>query len=206
MRALPHLCALALGVGAAFLAGCGDRSNLIPAGDAGDIKAKVAQVQQAVDAGNCGSAAKAVGEARSAVRNLPDAVDSRLRSRLLDGIDRLDTRSGKECDQQPATTTQETVPTTATTAPPETTPTETTPTQTDTTPTDTTPSTPTTPTTTDPDAGGGVSPEPGTTTTTPPTTTTAPGGGAPAPGTGGTGNGFRSRGPGDRQASQGYYP
>lgn len=205
MRPLPYVCALVLGVVAALAVGCGSRANLIPAGNAGDIKAKIALVQQAVAAGECGGAAKAVSQARSAVQNLPSGVDPRLQTRLLSGLDRLSTQSGKECAQQPSTTTQETVPTTATTAPPETTSTDTTPTQTDTTPTDTTPTTPTTPTTTDPNGGGGASPTPGTTTTTPTTTTPAPGGGAPAPGTG-TGNGFRARGPGDRQGVQGYYP
>lgn len=209
MRPLPYLCALVLGVAAALAVGCGSRDSLIPSSTAGDIKAKIAQVQQAVAAGDCGNAAKAVSQARTAVQNLPSGVDGRLQTRLLSGLDRLSTRSGTECEQQPATTTQETVPTTATTAPPQTTSTDTTPTPTDTTPTDTTPTTPTTPATTDPNGGGGASPTPGTTTTTPPTTTPAPGGGAPAPGAGtggGTGNGFRAREPGDRKGVQGYYP
>lgn len=180
MRALPHLCALILGVGAALLTGCGDRSKLIPAGDAGEVKASLTQVRQAVASGNCGSADKAIAQAQSAVENLPPSVDPRVKSRLRGGIDRLATRSDKECAANESATTQETIPTTEEVVPEETTSTEEPPAEPETPSTDTSATEPPI-TPGDPDAGGGASP----TTETPPdgTFTPDPGGATPDPGT-----------------------
>lgn len=182
MRFLPHFCALLLGVGAALLTGCGDRSKLIPASDAGDIKASLSQIRQAVDSGDCGVAKKYVAQAQSAVQDLPASVDPRLKNRLLSGIAQLSSRSDKECATQEATTTQETIATTAETVPSETATTDTT--TTDTTATDTaTTDTTQTDTTTDPGQRGGASPTAGTTGTTPATPTPDPGGVTPPTGT-----------------------
>lgn len=183
MRFLPHFCALLLGVGAALLTGCGDRSKLIPASDAGDIKASLTQIRQAVDSGDCGVAKKYVAQAQTAVQNLPTSVDPRLKSRLLTGIAQLSSRSGKECAAQASATTQETIATTAeTTAPETTTTTDTTTSDTTTTDTTTTDTTQTD-TTTDPGQGGGASPTAGTTASTPTTPTPDPGGATPPTGT-----------------------
>jgi hypothetical protein len=180
MQALPYICALLLGVGAALFTGCGDRSNLIPPQDAEALKTNIASVEDAAANRDCGVSEKALSKARATVTNLPDGVDARLRERLVEGLDRLRTQAETECTQAPPTTTTE-VPTTTTTTTetaPETTSTDTEPQTT----TETEPSTPVDPTTTgtDPD-GGGVTPD---TTTTPATPTPDPGGAAPVdPGT-----------------------
>jgi hypothetical protein len=207
MRALPYLCALLLGAGAALVAGCGDRSNLIPASSAGDVKQQLSDVEAAVADGSCGDVTAAVGRAQSAVTNMPEDVDPRLKQRLLSGLDKLARRAQSECDAAatPSTTSTQTVPTTETTTP-ETTSTEERPAV----PEDTTstedPSTPVEPTPTDPNEGGGVSPEP--TTGTTPVPPPDPGGAAPPdPGTGGD-PGFRGadRHHRDHGPLQGYNP
>jgi hypothetical protein len=165
MRALPLLLVFALGLGAAFLVSCGgDRSKLIPASDAQQIKDRVDAVEAAVANGtaSCGQADDAAAQARQVVIDFPKSVDPRLRDRLLRGIARLRTQAGVECRQQTGTQTTE-VPTVSTQVETTTAPAETT-----TQPPDTTTQPPDT--TTEPPA-----------TTQPPATTT-PGGG-----TGGTG-------------------
>jgi hypothetical protein len=174
--ALPFLLAAVLGVATAPLAACGtgggDRRDLIPPRSADRLKSALSDVEQAVDYGDCDSAARALARARGRLVNLPSAVDDRLVARLRQGLDNLDKVAQRECQgQQTQTTTEETTATTT----PETTPEETATTETSTTPTtptDTT-TTPTTPTT---DTGATTPPE-----TTPPT---AP----PSDTTGGTGN------------------
>jgi hypothetical protein len=165
-RALPHLAALLCGVAAALVVGCGDRSNLIPAGDAQSLKDDLAQAQQAISAGDCAAATAAVARARVDALKLPNDVDRRLRARINDGIAALRPAAARDCV---AAQTQST-PTTTETTPTETTPTttETTPTTTQTTPTETTPT------------------ETTTTPTTPPSTDTTPAPAATAPDTGGT--------------------
>jgi cell division protein FtsN len=160
-RALPHLLALLLGVAAALAIGCGDRSNLIPADAANELKAQLAAVKAAVDGGDCSGAEAAVDRASARYQELPASVDTRLKKRIGDGIRSL--RQTVPTDCQAAQTQTETTPT-------DTTPTETTPTQTATTPTqtETTPTqTETTPTETTP---------PATTPQTTPSDTTSNGG------------------------------
>lgn len=181
MRFLPSFCALLLGVAAALLVGCGDRSKLIPTGSANDIRAALTQIQQAVDAGDCGVADKYIAQARSAVQDLPASVDSRVKTRLAGGIERLSARSRKECAAQQSTTTQETIATTAETVPSDTATTDTTTTDTTATDTTATDTTATDTTATDPGQGGGASPTTG--TTTPTTPTPDPGGVTPPTGT-----------------------
>jgi cell division protein FtsN len=165
-RALPHLLALILGVAAALAIGCGDRSNLIPGGVAGDLKDQLASVQQAVDSGDCPAALAAIDRASARFQELPSSVDRRLKTRLGDGIRALRRTVPTDCQNaqtqtettQTQTTTTET--TTTETTPP-TTPTETTPAQTTptvTTPAETTPTTPTTPQATTPTTSNGGTP------------------------------------------------
>lgn len=172
MRVAPFVVAALLGVATASLVACGstDRSKLIPKSSANRLKSALAEVKTGVDAGNCAAAARGLTRARSALVRLPSSVDSRLVSRLREGLSRLEQLAPRECAGQQTQTT--TVPTTETTTP-ATTPTHTTTTETtqsDTTPTQTTTTTPPATTTTAP-------PTP-TTTTTPPAATT---GGAGTP-------------------------
>jgi hypothetical protein len=175
-RALPHLSALVCGVAAALVVGCAGQSNLVPANDAQTLKDQLAQVQQAVKAGNCAAAASALAQAKQTAQALPASVDRRLRQRINRGIKALEDTAPNDC--------RAAAPATVTTTQTDTTPTDTTPTQTDTTPTDTTPTTPTdtTPTDTTP-----ATTTPSDTTPVPPTdTSTTPpadsgGAGAPTP-------------------------
>jgi hypothetical protein len=168
MRVLPLLLVFALGVGAAVLTSCGgSNSKLIPSSDAQQIKADVDAVEAAVAQGtaSCGEADAAAARARSVVIDFPNAVDPRLRDRLLRGIARLRDRAQVECRQQTGTVTTQ-VPTTTTPAATTTQPAETTtqPPQTTTQPTETTtqPAT-TSPSTTQPGGGtGGAAPSGGT--------------------------------------------
>lgn len=200
MRLLPYLCALLLGVGAAVMAGCGDRGNLIPSSNASSLTSELSAVKSAVSERDCGKVEAAISRARSAVDNLPDGVDTRLKSRLKGGLGKLSASANSSCAAPPATTT-ETAPTTETTAPQETTTTDdtapATPTDPSTTTEQTDPSTPVDPTTTDP-TGGATPTDP---STTDPTVPDPSGGGVtPGDGTGGTGGtdgtGFRAA-PGD---------
>jgi hypothetical protein len=150
-----------LGVAAALLVACGSSNpKLLPAVSADRIKNDLADVRQALDQQDCQTAVAGVRTLYADLGRIPPTVDRSLRTRLREGVDKLNARVPTDC-QQPATTTTDTVPTTTTTAPTtDTTPPDTT---TTTTPTDTT--TTTTPT--------------DTTTTTTPTDTSPPNGGTP---------------------------
>jgi hypothetical protein len=149
-RAFPHLTALLCGVAAALVVGCGDRSSLIPPNRASSMKDTLAQVQSAIESGDCAAAADGVRQLRAKAEALPPSVDSRLRIRIRQGVASLAADFGRDCAAAKVQTVQtqtETTPTVTTTT--ETTPTATTPTTT--TPTTTTPTTTTTtPTTTTP--------------------------------------------------------
>jgi hypothetical protein len=170
MRVLTLLCALLLGVGAALLTGCGDRSKLLPQKDAAALRTQLQAVNGAVGAKNCQQTDAAISQARTRVKALPSSVDGRLVERLLSGLTTLRDRAAGECNPAQVTTT--TVPTTTTTTTTQTqTTTDTAPPQT--TGTSTQPVTPTSSGTTGPTvpgpADGGATPAPGTTGTTPPT-------------------------------------
>ncbi|WP_187369383.1 hypothetical protein [Baekduia soli] len=164
-RALPHLTALACGVAAALTVGCGDRSNLVPSSDAASLKNQLADIRQAVDAGDCAAAADALRQARATALGLPAGVDRRLRQRINQGIKALQDTVPTDCAAARTQTETQTTPTTTETTPTvtATTPTDTTPTVTQTTPTVTTPTvTQTTPTVTTPSGttpGNGGTPE-----------------------------------------------
>jgi len=156
------------GVAAALVVGCGDRSNLVPPSDAQSIKDALSQARSAIDDGRCALANAAVARARSAALDLPAGVDRRLRSRINDGIQALQTTGPRDCEAAAAAQTQtqattETQTTETQTTPTETQTTETTPTETQATPTDTVPTTttPTTPTETQTTTTDGTSPDTG---------------------------------------------
>jgi hypothetical protein len=159
MRALPYLIAALLGVAAALLVSCGgDRSALIPQSSAEDLKAALADVEQAVASGDCAETGRALTRARGALVNLPPSVDDRLVARLQRGIENLESIAPQECQQAATQTQTETVetPTQETTATTETMTEETTttPTQETTAPPTTAPTEP--PPETEPPPGGGA--------------------------------------------------
>jgi hypothetical protein len=167
---LPHLVALLLGVGAAVAVGCGDRSNLIPAGKADDLTQQLADVKSRIAQGDCDGITGDVRQFRTAVINLSsDGVDTALRRRLREGADALLNTAADDCvavrnGQTQTTETTDTSTTETETTPTETVTTVTTQTQTtDTTPTQTQPQ-PTSgepPATTTPDGVTGTTPDNG---------------------------------------------
>lgn len=154
------LTAAALGVSSAFLVACGDRNDLIPRSDASSIESDLDQASDLYAQQECRQAQAAVVRAQGRADDLPDAVDSDLRSTLSENLQHVLQRIQVQCGRTQTTqTTATTPPTTETT-------------QTTTAPPTTTTVPPTTTT------------EPPTTTTAPPTTTDS--GGTPA-GPGGSG-------------------
>jgi outer membrane biosynthesis protein TonB len=186
-RPLPHLVALALGVGAAVLVACGTSTKGgIPAASAGELKSQIEDVRQAVDAGRCDELDGQLRQVDESVQSLPATVDQRLRSSLRDAADRLRREAVDECDAGEPTTPTTTEPVqTQTEPPPTTTPTTT---QTTTVPEQTTttappPPPPPPPVTTQPPPEEPPPAEP--VPTEPPAPPATPGGGA----TPGNGNG-----------------
>jgi hypothetical protein len=168
---LPHLVALLLGVGAAVAVGCGDRSNLIPAGKADNLTQQLSDIKSRIDEGDCDGITDDVRKFRASVTSLPGTVDRELRQRLREGADSLHAHAAEQCAQVKAGQTQ-TETTDTTTTETDTTPTETdtteTQTQTQTTATETTPPETTTeptesepPPTTEPDGVTGTTPDNG---------------------------------------------
>jgi hypothetical protein len=158
VRAPVFLLALALGAAAAMLVACGDRSGLIPSGDASQLDQHLDAVHSAVANGDCAVVDVRVQRVRGDVDNLrANGIDRRLYRRLSAGVSTLSERAQTEC-QAPETTTTQTQTQQTTTTP---TQTETTQTQqtttvpTTTTPTTTTPTVPT-PTTTTNSGGFGT--------------------------------------------------
>lgn len=150
-KALPLLLAFVLGLGAAGLAACGDKTNpaMIPAANADGLRADLEDVGAAIESHDCNDAEKAIAQVKSDLLELPAGTSKRLQERLDEGVRKLAEQAKDEC--KPKTATTETTETTV-----ETVPTTTTPVSVPTTP----PTTPTTP--------------PETTPTTPPSTTTTP--------------------------------
>jgi hypothetical protein len=159
---------VALLVGALLLvSGCGsdNEGKPIPAATANRLINAIQAADQYSADGKCGRAHTKVRDARFLFRQVPNSVDSDVRQGIADGLDRLDSLIGSEC-QAPEKTQTDTTPTETHTTETETTETETQPTETETQPTQTeTTLTTTTPTTTTP--------------TQPDTTTTGGNGGTP---------------------------
>jgi hypothetical protein len=175
MRVVPLLAAFVLGTGSAFLVACGN-DNLIPSSNASSIENALSQVSADFGAGKCTAAQQAVTKLHSALLNLPDSVDSRLRTRLRSGVDNLDTRVRQTCTAaQTQTQTQQQTQTEQQTTTDQQTDTETN-TNTDTTSTGTT-STGTTTTGTTSTGTTGTGTTTGTTTGSDTTGGTPPGGG-----------------------------
>jgi len=133
-----------LGAGAALLAACGGSGKLIPVANSEPLQKDFEEVARAAESGHgtCSGTEATIRKAEADYRALPASLDSGLRRRLREGIDKLRVDALELC-VQPGTSTQAT-----TTQPPTTT---TAPTTTQTTPT--TPTTTTPPTTTGPEGG-----------------------------------------------------
>jgi hypothetical protein len=114
MRVLALPAALLLGAATAFLVACGGGDGRIPAGDASSLETALDQVSVDFDAGRCQSAQQAVTKAQSALVNLPDSVDSGLRSRLRSGVTNLSARVQATCGQAQTQTQQTQTQTTQT--------------------------------------------------------------------------------------------
>jgi hypothetical protein len=172
VRPVVLILALACGVFASLLVGCGskDTAKLIAATDSDALVKHLEDVQNAVDLGKCNLARTALGQLNADLSDLPKSVDADLRSELRDGYKKLSARAVTECGEVAKQHT--TVTTAATTA--ESVP-ETVASTEETTPATTEETTATEPTTNTQD-NGGVPPEPTTTddTTTPPPGVTAP--------------------------------
>jgi hypothetical protein len=163
-QALPYLLAFVLGLGAAGLAACGNKTNpaMIPADNASELKDHLDDVLAAIESSDCGEASRAVAQVRGDLTSLPSGTSQRLEARLKEGVERLAEQAAEEC--QPTETTQTEAPTTTTITPettttPVTTATETTPVETTSTettpPVDTVPTETTAPTDTVPPEGTG---------------------------------------------------
>jgi len=139
-RLVPHLLALALGVGAALLVACGGTTKGgIPSASAGDLKSQIEDVQQAVDGGRCDEVSGQLRQVDQGIDELPATVDERLTQALRDAADKLRASAISECNEtettEPETVTEpEPVETQTETAPPET---QTQPAETQTAPTET---------------------------------------------------------------------
>jgi hypothetical protein len=156
MRALPRLILVGLlGVAAAFLVACGDRSGLIPGSRADRLDSDLDRVQSALADQNCSAASGAVGDLQGHLGQLSSKVDADLRRRLNEGAARLARQVPRDCQATQTTETQTQTETTQTETAPTQTETQTTETQTTPTQTETqTTQTQTTPPATTPGTGG----------------------------------------------------
>jgi outer membrane biosynthesis protein TonB len=120
---------LAAALGTLALAGCGsgDDAALIPQEDADQLTALVADAGDAVAAGECDRARRAVAEAEAELNGLPRRTDRALKANLRDWLEYLDGRIAEECaEPEPEeTATPEPTPEATETATPEPTPTPT---------------------------------------------------------------------------------
>lgn len=147
------LLAAGLGFAVSFLVACGGGSNLLSGDESSSLNGKLDRLAAAVDAGQCGGAARAAASFANSVSNLPGTVSPTLRANLLQGASTVNDASQRDC--RTTTTAPTTTPST----------TSTTPSSTTTTPSSTSTTTSSTTTTTTPSS----------TTTTPATSTTTPG-------------------------------
>ena len=115
---------LAAGLGVLLLAGCGSENTaLIPQDDADQLTALVSEAGDAIAAGECDGARRAVAEAERQLAGLPRKTNRELKKNLREWLDYLDGRIDDDC-KAPEEKPEET-PTTTPTETPEETPTAT---------------------------------------------------------------------------------
>jgi hypothetical protein len=106
------LLAAALGGASAFVVACGDRSDLIPRGEAAAIESDLDEASALYDREECRLSQAAVRRARSRADELPPEVDADLRAALSDNLDHALDRVVAECGRRRRTQTTATTPTT----------------------------------------------------------------------------------------------
>jgi hypothetical protein len=86
---------------AALLSACGGSSGLIPEGNAGPLRSDFEAVANAAESGNgnCGRTETAIARTERDFAGLPSGVDSRLRTRLSEGIEHLASQARVACRQ-----------------------------------------------------------------------------------------------------------
>lgn len=94
-------CAAISALAAALLAACGGSSGLIPAGNAGPLRADFEAVANAAENGNgdCSQTQAAISKTEGDFESLPASVDRRLRARLSEGITHLRSQALIACKQ-----------------------------------------------------------------------------------------------------------
>src|SRR5215208_5572791 len=89
---------LAAGLGVLLLAGCGSENTaLIPQDDADQLTALVSEAGDAIAAGECDGAHRAVAQAKQQLGGLPRKTDRRLKRNLREWLDHLDGRIDEDC-------------------------------------------------------------------------------------------------------------
>ena len=148
LRPVTILLVLCLGALASFAVACGsgggDEEKLISSSRAEKIKEELDKIETRVEDGRCDDLRFALERLDGLIDGLPGPTDRRLRDRLQEGVDNLETVSREDCEgnQTETTTTETSPPETIPTTPPETVPPETTPPETTPPPTTTPQTTP----------------------------------------------------------------
>jgi len=111
VRARP-LAALLLVLAGAFAAACGEeeRTGLLSASRAEQIKDGLADVDEAVADGSCVRVREELTGLRTQLGELPQSTDPELRQRLEEGVAHLEDVAPAECEDQQPETTPETTP------------------------------------------------------------------------------------------------
>jgi hypothetical protein len=147
--ALRALVAGGLGFAVSLIAACGGGSRVLSADQANALRARLDQLQSAVNSGNCTGVQNGLSQLSVEISNVPNST---ARTNLTDGFETLQRQASSECQvSTPKTTSTATATNTTTT---QTTPTTTTQTQTVPPTTATTPTNPGTTTSTGSGSGG----------------------------------------------------
>jgi hypothetical protein len=147
--ALRALVAGGLGFAVSLIAACGGGSRVLSADQANALRARLDQLQSAVNKGDCSGVQNGLSQLSVEISNVPNAT---ARTNLTDGFETLQRQASAECQVSTPKTTSTT--TTTNTTATQTTPTATTQTQTIPTTTATTPTNPGTTTNAGPGSGG----------------------------------------------------
>ncbi len=100
---LPRLVVSAL-LAAVLVAGCGGSDTQIPAGVAQALVREIDSIESRVSAGECRQAKSSMQQLGRTAGELPEDVDTDVRTTLAGGIDRLGRLVRAECKQKPKPT------------------------------------------------------------------------------------------------------